>query len=739
MTPRHVLGVAAGALALTMAGPLWAWRPTPPPGPPPSSPLFVTGTPVFGGDAPVGNGWIDVAAHLENRGPTPLRGTVSLSSGASWSADPSGSSSRSAFFVPPGRSAMVRLPMHGTASYFPSMTLRVEAEDGSPLAIANVHVQGVNAPLLVELQNPPRLAAALRGVVVTPTWDPGSRSSGAMVVGTIAFDPTTGDPVVPDRAVGYAPVSALLVPSDRLVRLPEETLLALRQWVRAGGTLAIIPSRPEDLRSAVLTSFVGGPVERTAAPAVFDRLPAGAKTTSPGPGLGPETHTPPEDPEPGEPPEIPPGGSDDDNDVQPIAFAPYVPAAKAHAPTLPVGPPGSIRGLLAGYRGGSLRPTGFGASTPYGLGEVHVLGFDPEDHALYEEPWIHGRLADLVERAWDRRSLNVFHLGAGDPRSGVNAEIRKALDPNENFRPALAVAALLLAAYAVLGVPLVFLRGSRKGDALFPLRWAPVVSVGVFGAIVFVGFAGKGWRGRARHLSLIETASASPEGAVRRFRGFYASRAETLRVEATDGSALLDVASADENTAGQGTLRVDRGKVSLEDLPSLPWQTVVVREDGIVNLGAGVKIRRLEGDDVRVENLLDRGLKDLLVWVPGHGVYLHPALPKGASLKGLSGRLMVAANDRAKNRAGSATIHNLGTYLWNGTLGNHDAQRLGQAWRPLESAAGDGVDWFPDARPVVLAEMDDDGHGVSDSGLRLESSRAFLRVIGLTKGEEDSP
>src|SRR5205085_2527536 len=140
------------------------------------------------------------------------------------------------------------------------------------------------------------------------------------------------------------------------------------------------------------------------------------------------------------------------------------------------------------------------------------------------------RVIDLVERAYALRATEVFPVG-GQERYPYGLEaVRRALDPNENFRPALALAGILLVAYAIAVGPIAFLRASKRKRPLEPLKWVPALSLVTFGLIVLTGMAGRGWRGRARHLALVESASGSELGTVRRFRGFFASRSEALAV-----------------------------------------------------------------------------------------------------------------------------------------------------------------------------------------------------------------
>ncbi|MFS8071350.1 MAG: hypothetical protein ACMG6S_33690, partial [Byssovorax sp.] len=81
------------------------------------------------------------------------------------------------------------------------------------------------------------------------------------------------------------------------------------------------------------------------------------------------------------------------------------------------------------------------------------------------------------------------------------------------------------------------------------------------------------------------------------------------------------------------------------------------------------------------------------------------------------------------SRAGSIELHTLAaSALRSGMEG--DAPGLGEAWTAIEEAAGYAVDWFPDGVPVLLGQLDGGEGRTFDSGLRIESDRLLVRVVG---------
>ncbi len=69
-----------------------------------------------------------------------------------------------------------------------------------------------------------------------------------------------------------------------------------------------------------------------------------------------------------------------------------------------------------------------------------------------------------------------------------------------------------------------------------------------------------------------------PTATIRRYRGFFASRARDLTVRTTDPSSLVRTAVVSEPGESQDKLVVDREGARLENVSALPWQTLVMRE-----------------------------------------------------------------------------------------------------------------------------------------------------------------
>jgi hypothetical protein len=694
--------------------------------------ISVRATPIFGTEAATGDGWTEIAVSIDNVGGTTRKGTIELLSALPWGREQS-FTTRAPFNVAPGRSVIVKMPTHGFASQAPTVTLVVKDDSGEKLANMNVSASGVANPLLVDIDNPSRLAVVMRNWPIPATWNPqgyGSyagygASKATLTIGVPTFDRSTGDPILPDHAAAYSAATVVLVHSDLLARLDAVSLDALVSWVISGGTLAIVPTRPEDLRSATMTALTGGVVVTTPPPPVMMSLPAVDKPQPP--GLFP---TDPLDNSPPPAPDDLPLKFEPTPRDQGASGNPFIPIRTVMPKWPKVGPSSEVRAKLEGYAGGNLVPSVFGASAPYGSGEVHLLAFDPTATPMLDDPWAHSRMVDLITHAWDRRATNIVAQGGGDRYMARNDEIRRALDPNENFRPALGVAAILLVLYSIMAGPVTFMRAAKRGKPLSPLKWVPIWSAAAFGAIVLVGLAGKGWRGRARHLAVVESGAGVSRGSIRRFRGFFTSETRALSVASTDSGSVLNIATTDSIGQEKSALRIDRNGSTLEDITSLPWQTIVVREDGFFDMKGGVSVLPTTDGTYDVVNHTGRDLKNVLVSVPGSGIYWFDAVKEGDKVHAVGGKLVLRSIARRVATAGSVTVHPLAISTIGTALSGRLGEEISHTWQPIESAGGEVVDWWPDTIPVVLGEMVGGEKTSRDSGLSVESDRVVFRIVG---------
>jgi hypothetical protein len=673
---RPPLPALAAALALAAAAPASAAPPDP-------ADLVVDASPVIGNGRSAAAGWNEVVVLVENKGGQPARGRVEIATlGRRMSL------TTAPFSVGAGAAVRVRLPTRMGAL---GDTL-VEAFDEREHLVAQKTFEtfvslGVS---ILDVSEASRLRGALDEAPVAPLSR--TKMGFRISIASPSYDPATGDPFLPDRAASYATIDAVLMRSDVLTRLAGAELDALASFVLAGGTLAVAVARPEDIRHPTITAFAGGAI-----------VPQGAWAAT----LA-DFALPP-----------PPSG----------LRAPDKTIAPARDPS------GEVAEALVGYAGGNLHGSLYGSSAAYGLGEVHLLAFDPTQRPAVDDPWVQARVIDLARRAFDRRSTQVFRPGADLSTSAYYGSVRRELDPNESSRWAIAAATLLLIVYAILAGPVSFSLAARAGRPLRALVWLPLFAAAAFALVVGIGVVAKGPGGRARHLTLIEAGAGMGKGSARRFRGFYASRASDLTVHGSDAGSVLSTAVA-EVAEWRDHLLVDKAGLRLVEVTALPWQTVVVREDGFASIGDGIALID-DGGDLAVVNRSGHDLRAAVVRSPRGDAYYFPRIKDGDRVTTTVGTKLGAHLDGRKWEAAMQTprhdgvdLHPIAAPLLRPVV-EPDAPGLADAWQALGEAAGDGaVDWFPDGVPVLVGQLDGGEGTRSDAGLRLDSDRILVRVVG---------
>lgn len=658
------------------------------------SDISADATPALNANGVFFEGWNEFIVRVQNAGTKPARGEIAVISHSPMG-DRRSFEATAPYTVGAGAAVSVHVPVQVLS--YAEVLVEVKDELGQKVARRRFTPSTQAVVQLVDVHEPSHLRGAIHETAISPQFSPSSSrssSSGStpqLILSSPGVDPSTGDPMLPKRAAGYSTASAVLMGTDVLSRLTGPDLEALAGYVLAGGTLALVVTRPEDLRHPTLAAFVGGEVTATSVYAATLHELA-----------------------------IPTLGS---------SAGKQIPRAR--------NPMDTVSPTLSGYSGGNLRGSAFGNSAHYGLGEVHLLAFDPTKKPAIEDPWALSRVSELTRRAYDRRSTLAYRHGAPAASSYDMGPVRKQLDPNENSRWAIGAAALLLCAYSVLAGPVNFSIASRRGKPLHALRWLLVISAATFLAVVGIGVAAKGVFGRARHITLVEAGAGMTRGTARRWRGFYASRARELTVRTTDTGSVVSSAVFAGDDEGTDRLVVDKGGARLVEVAALPWQTVVVREDGFTPLGDGISIVLTEANDVTVTNRSGHTIRGAILRLPGGESKYFARIADGekvaaSATKSLGGHSrergwIVAAN--ATRRAGRLDLHGLGGQNLKPIL-EDDAPGLSDAWAAVERTAGNDVDWFPNDVPILFGQLDGGEGRITDAGLRLESDRLLVRVIG---------
>ncbi len=663
----------------------------------------VTALPLLGSEGISSDGWTPLAVRIENSDGTPLIGRV-RATGEGYSFHASGrrsTATEAAVNVPAGTTVTVRLPMRT----FGGLQIGVQVLDERGIERGNVKVPPSvrHEPLLVDLNQPGRMAR-LRGARLPVGYDvaSGSRGSSAMQVGvgSVPIDATTGDLLAPTRSVEWSLATMVLAPSDGLARLGAEEQEALADYVLSGGTLAVAIKRPEDLRQGFLPRLLGGTAEALGTATVLGRLALEAPLFD-GPGDSEDWKGAP------------------DSKARPEAHGMVKPGRE-------------LADTLQLYGGGNLRPTEFGASAPYGLGEVHLLAFDPGRPTDADDAWVQAQTISLMRHAWDRRAFLALPPGgpSNDATSTMRA-LRQQLDPNAQSYWAIALAALLLCAYAVVAGPVNFFLSARRGKPLQALVILVALSGLTFGLVVAVAVTSKGVRGRSDRLSLTEAAGGMNRATIRRYRSFFTPTAQRATIGASSPKGLLWTV---DEAADQANLVMGRAGVELRNVDVLPWQPRMAREDDIVSLGEGVSlVPESAGDEVRVVNRTGRGLRGVVVHVPRHGLYLLPSIADGASVLATSGQSLLAESGLTLSTVGS---HGTTMTLHTGDLSTLEPELekvtpgLGGAWRTIETLASVPFDWWPSDQPALIAQIDGGEGLTNDQGMNLVRDRRLVRVVG---------
>ena len=651
--------------------------------------IAVDALPVLGPGSSMSDGWTGFAVWLRNPGASEISGTIELRAKPVWSREQKGALTSAPFALAPGAHVALTLPTRGFASTPAEFELHVL--DGSKTTLSSTSAGELrqNDPLLVDLSAPSRVGPGIRGMgLVLDNAAAGTYRTPSALVSTPPTDPATGDLVLPRWPAGYAGATLVITAGKRLSTLGGTEKKALADWVLAGGSLAVAIERPEDLRLELLHALAGGTFERIGpARELLERA----------------TFYLPGDPAPGM--AAPPGSG-----------------ARTSLLVERLAPSPAAAGLLESFRGANLRSSPWGAVASYGLGELHLLAFDLGD-PFASDRWTQLKLVDLLRHSWERRNAVALPLGRTAFDGYAANSVRAALDPNRSVRWTVIAAAVLLLLYAVVAGPLSFWLAARRGKPLRALLHVPIWAAGTLSLIVVIGLIGKGVKGRARRLTLIEAGAGMERGAATRFRGFYASSSREITVQPASRSSLIEVATGDDYV--ERTLVVDRDGQRLERLRTKPWATVVVRDDGFAGLGGGVSLIREADGKVAIRNRTARDLVGVVLKLPGQSALAFGRIRDGAIAHERDGEAL----NPAVGALSYANVHRLGATVIAPTLDKY-GDRLGESWAALETQSGGEVDWWPDDVPVLIAALDGGEGTTRDSGFDVDQDRVLVRVVG---------
>ncbi|HEY8944592.1 MAG TPA: hypothetical protein VIM73_10040, partial [Polyangiaceae bacterium] len=625
--------------------------------------LLLEASSLLGSTTPERGGWRSVLVRVHNPGGSPVTGTIEVDTRVPWVQSSKSLSTKLPFSLAPGASSRLEAPTRSFGDAESAIRVRARDSEGKLLAETGLTKQHPSDALVLHLETPSRIAPVLRGVSFTSRRGPvygGRTRTCAIGVSSAPVEAASGDPLLPERAAGYSEATLVLGSARALSKLSEPERAALAAWVLSGGALAVTLTRPEDLEEPLLSALVGGKLSPEAAPRAL-----------------------------GEPTlfVVPTDEVEQQN-----------PAAPAPLRGMRLAPSAHTRSKLVSYSASNARPTEWGAAASYGLGEVHLLAFDPDDPAVASDPWTRYKLADLVRHAFDREPLAVLRQSAQSPDALLVDGVRRELDPNQATRWTIVVSAVVLLLYAGLAGPLSFYLAARRGKPLRALLQLPLWSAVALGIVAVLGLFGKGIAGKARRLAIVEAGAGTTTGAALFFRGFYAASSRDLVVRAARRENVLDLAGLGDDLPR--TLAVDRDGPRLLGLRTRPWQTLLVREEGFFDLSGGISVVP-SGGDVLIHN---RSARDLI------GVVVKPAAADARYIARIrDGESVLASKGRPISLLGAvmkgfSPTSPLSADSFANTV-DADFPGLGKVWRAVEPAVSGGGEWWPTDVPVLIGAL----------------------------------
>lgn len=407
---------------------------------------------------------------------------------------------------------------------------------------------------IVILSDPPRLRGVLLDLSVEDEDPYSGVQAVTLPVGVVPGDATTGDPIVPEHAVGWAPVRLLVASAPMLARVPEADRPALVDWLRSGGRLLVFPRTDADLADP------------------FVRQLAGRITIGPG---SEEAH-------------------------------PLVPSAAER------------RSLHGDAR---FRPEPFGGSAPIGFGRVYVASYDGSAPPFVEAHETRSLIRSIVAEPapWVRDHLR-FPFGMRTEQSldpygygqiGTFDVLRRALDPNESFRPALSFVAIILLLYVFLVGPVNFAFVGKRNQPTLALLTTPLAAIACLVLMLGVGYIGKGTTMRYRSVSMLELVEGDPVGPERRYAGLFLTRPADFDLPAPSRGMVRPVTGM----GGDRSAWFDHGGAApvLRGVRGRLWETVFVREDRIGELDGPVTFVREDTVITAVRNGSGQRLRGAIV------------------------------------------------------------------------------------------------------------------------------
>ncbi len=645
---------------------------------------------VQGRDAPWVVGWNEAVITLDNADGAAWRGEVAID--ASYERNPD---SRPSVRVPvslaAGESARLLVPFHLQPGTFPNVILRTGSEEVGTVALTLtrpiegvatiVEIQGKEArgPKLVDV--PPASADEGEEAFPSPSHGP--------LHGPKGVHPYVPPPIAPPPSWGSAPI--VQVTTVQIARESGDPILA---DVAGGWSGAVLVVAPSDIVSRLsgraldaLEHYVlsGGTLVLSVTREEDLRSPV-LKTF-----LGGEARM----------------------------------TSASGGPTQTFGGAGLARGDVS-------KDGDDGDFVAHGLGEVWLLRRDPWSRAVDAKP------PKTIFALWSRARVHRTSLMSLPAGTGLrwydDDRVRKFLDPNHGFRPALGIAAFFVVIYALLVGPAAFGRARKLGRPLSVLQMTPILALAMFALLVGLGKFGKGFRGRARRLQIVDVAGGATHGSSTAFHAFYVADPSVVEVVA---ARPIDTVHAVEPFVENASIDIDKGAIAVRAVRAHPWQTIVVQEEGGKEIPGGIV---LEGNGPRLT------LINNTPWTLEH-VVLHPETSSAAPARSsYFGKVPPGAKVTARDgtavdrrlRVGASPYGSSDGPLGTGLVDkDHPSLEAADAFDAIvtswASASFPPGEALPFHIPVATAIVRPTGGSIS--GLSIEREAILIRVVGLGGGK----
>ncbi|MCB9611849.1 MAG: hypothetical protein H6722_05265 [Sandaracinus sp.] len=503
-------------------------------------PVELTVDGLFGPELLIPQRHIPIRIQTRNRTSSPIRGEIVVSS-ADWQSRPE------------RHRVELDLPARGERA----TQLTVYARDGGSLTVdfeidgrraarqyVSLSYDGARSGVVV-LADPPRVRGSLLDLQANQPQPYGGTRMVNVPIGVVGFDAQSGDPLAPLDVMGWNPVGLVVASAPTLERLTPPQRAALEAWIRGGGELLVFPRTPEDLRAPFLDSLVD--LEWQEGVAVRDHfafVPEGAR----GPGL-----------------------------------------VGADTP-----------------RGHRARPEGYGASTAYGFGRVHVATYDGTAPPYHDAPEVR-RIVGSILGVPHTRGVEKPLFALGDSEAQVDEwtgnwmfqPLRSVLDPNESFRPALGLVAIVLLLYVIFVGPVSFSWIAKKNRPTLALVTTPVAATACLLLLLGVGYVGKGTTMRYRAVSLMEVSEGERLAMERRYLGLFLTRPTSFELDGPDTGSLRLLRESANRTVD---VHHDGDHQVLRGLQGGLWETIFLRQEEEVDLGGSIVFERGDAHLVAVRN-----------------------------------------------------------------------------------------------------------------------------------------